>query len=65
VTSLRSDVIAGKVLLSPTLTYVYEHMYRSGPKQPTGKYRTYVTQKEVRDGYLREALDSCPDDREE
>jgi len=65
VSSLRQDVIDGKVLLSPTLSYVYEHMYRSGPKQPTGKYRTYVTQKEVHNGYLQEALDSCPDDSEE
>ena len=65
VSSLRQDVIDGKVLLSPTLSYVYEHMYRSGPKQPTGKYRTYVTQKEVHNGYLREALDSRLDDSED
>jgi len=65
VSGLRQDVIDGKVLLSPTLSYVYERMYRSGPKQPTGKYRTYVTQKEVRNGYLQEALDSRLDDSEE
>jgi hypothetical protein len=55
VSGLRQDVIDGKVLLSPTLEYVYEHLYRSGAKQPTGKYRTYVTQKEVHNGYLKEA----------
>jgi hypothetical protein len=62
---LHDQVIDGKILLSPKLVDVFTTVYGNSPKESRNYSITFVTQSEVRDGYLRKALDSRLDDSEE
>jgi hypothetical protein len=74
---LHDQVIDGKILLSPKLADAFTMVYGVSPKE-RNYFVTFVTQSEVRDGYLRtlrskislndnkeESLDSRLDDSEE
>jgi hypothetical protein len=62
---LHDQVIAGKILLSPKLADAFTMVYGVSPKESRNYFVAFVTQSEVRDGYLRKALDSRLDDSEE